>query len=49
MYSLKVKGRLSDRPVTEGKEKDLDMTIVIDDVIYLTSMSLELIITNCDF
>lgn len=33
----------------EGKVKDLDMTIVIDDVMYLTSMFLELIITNCDF
>lgn len=50
MYSLKIKRRLSDHPVTEGrgKKNNLDMTIVIDNVMYSTCGFLGLIITKCD-
>lgn len=47
---LEIKERLSDHSATEGKgEKKPCMTIVIDNVIYLTCTFLGLIITKCDF
>lgn len=44
--SLKIKERLSDHPVTEGKGGKPCVTIVIDNVIYLTCTFLGLIITK---
>lgn len=39
---------MSDHPLTEEKEKK-NLTVVIDNVMYLTCMFLGLIITKCDF
>lgn len=50
IYFLKIRRRLSDHSVTEEKGKKIfDMTIVIDNVMYLTCMFLGMIVIKCDF
>lgn len=40
---------MPDHPVTEESEKRLNMTIVLDNGVYLTCMVLGLITAKCDF
>ena len=48
--SMEIKGRLCDHAATEGKGKENPhMSIVINNVMYLTCVFLGLIITKCDF
>lgn len=47
---VKIKGRLSNHSVTEEKGKKIfDMTIVIDNAMYLTCMFLGMIVRTYDF